>query len=89
MHRMFHGRIWFNNSEVLNWDTSKVTDMEKMFSGATSFNQNISMWNVSNVKNMEQMFEGAEKFNNNNKPLNWGEKLKSVNNMKGMFKGAK
>ncbi|WFQ90751.1 BspA family leucine-rich repeat surface protein [Mycoplasma feriruminatoris] len=89
MHRMFDGRIWFNNSEVLNWDTSMVTDMEKMFNGASSFNQDISKWDVSNVKNMQEMFKGAEKFNNNGKPLNWGDKIKNTNNMKAMFKEAK
>ncbi|WP_158106994.1 BspA family leucine-rich repeat surface protein, partial [Caedibacter taeniospiralis] len=32
-----------------NWDTSHVTDMSAMFSGASAFTQNISAWNVAKV----------------------------------------
>ena len=41
--------------------------MKGMFSGATSFNADISRWNVSNVTNMEGMFNNASSFNNGNK----------------------
>ena len=44
-------------------DTSKVTDMSYMFSGATSFNQPIGNWDTSNVTDMSYMFDGAESFN--------------------------
>ena len=33
--------------------------MNKMFLGATSFNQPLNNWNVSKVKNMSDMFAGA------------------------------
>ncbi|WP_434329428.1 BspA family leucine-rich repeat surface protein [Mycoplasma capricolum subsp. capricolum] len=89
MNSMFYGRKNFNSSELEKWDTSNVTDMGEMFYGVTDFNQDLSKWDTSNVKTFEKMFENAENFNNNNKPLNWGEKLKSANNMKRMFKGAK
>jgi surface protein len=39
--------------------------MSFMFSGATSFNQNISTWNTGNVINMASMFDGASSFNQN------------------------
>jgi len=42
---------------------SKVTQMERMFDGASSFNQDISQWNVSYVTNMRGMFEKASSFN--------------------------
>ncbi|QQH60537.1 BspA family leucine-rich repeat surface protein [Mycoplasmopsis bovis] len=37
--------------------------MAYMFSGATTFNKDISGWNVDNVSTMERMFENASKFN--------------------------
>ncbi len=51
---------------VLNcWDVSSVTDMSRMFKGASKFGQNISTWTVSNVTNMAGMFQDAEAFNRN------------------------
>jgi surface protein len=37
--------------------------MSEMFSGADSFNSDISGWNVSKVVNMNEMFSPAESFN--------------------------
>ena len=42
---------------------SEVTDMQRMFVGASSFNADLSTWDVSNVFNMEAMFFGAFAFN--------------------------
>ena len=57
----------FMNIENLEYvnikDTSKVTDMSSMFSGATAFNQPIGNWDTSKVTNMKNMFKGAESFN--------------------------
>ena len=49
--------------EIEDWDVSNVTDMEKMFRAAGSFNQPLNNWNVSNVNNMGFMFGWAESFN--------------------------
>ena len=48
--------------EINNWDTSRVTNMARMFQGAESFNQPLNNWNVSNVKNMAWMFDIAKYF---------------------------
>ena len=46
-----------------NWDTSKITDMSKLFNEKYSFNEYIAPWNTSNVTNMSGMFWQANQFN--------------------------
>ena len=53
------------NSNISNWDTSNVTNMNSMFNGASLFNQNIGSWNTSNVTIMGGMFANATNFNQN------------------------
>ena len=65
-------------------DLSLVTDLNFMFSRATSFNDNINNWDVSNVTLMSNMFNGATAFN---QPLdNWD--VSSVIDMSNMFNNA-
>ena len=45
------------------WDVSRVTDMERIFYQANSFNADVSKWDVSRVTNMGYMFEEASSFN--------------------------
>ena len=66
------------------WDVSGVERMSGMFSGAVSFNQNISNWDVSGVEWMSGMFSGAISFNQN--ISNWD--VSGVKNMDYMFSGA-
>ena len=35
------------------WDTSKVTNMSRLFQGMAGFNEDISGWNVANVTTMD------------------------------------
>ena len=49
--------------DLSTWDVSQVTDMERIFFGASTFNQDISKWDVSKVTNMSWMFKGATSFN--------------------------
>ena len=63
---------------------SNITQIQYMFSGATSFNQDISMWDTSNVTDMYYMFNGASAFN---QPLNsWN--VSNVTDMSNMFQNA-
>jgi len=43
--------------------TSLVTTFERLYSGATSFNQDISSWDTSNVVRTDRMFNQAFSFN--------------------------
>ena len=65
-------------------DLSMVPSMSAMFSGASSFNQNIGSWNVANVTNLAAMFSGASSFNQNIGSWN----VANVTNLAAMFSGA-
>ena len=43
--------------------TTRVTNMQSLFSYETSFNDDISSWDTSNVTNMNYTFTGASSFN--------------------------
>ena len=58
--------------------------MNSMFSGASSFNGDITGWNVSAVTNMNWMFSGASSFNGDLS----GWDVSAVTNMNSMFSGA-
>jgi len=47
---------------INDWDTSQVTSMTLLFSGLTSFNEDISNWDTSQVTDMSHMFSGATSF---------------------------
>ncbi|MEX0315949.1 MAG: BspA family leucine-rich repeat surface protein, partial [Allomuricauda sp.] len=66
------------------WNTENVTTMQNMFSGADSFNGNISGWNTQNVTTMQNMFAGADSFNGNISGWN----TQNVTTMQNMFAGA-
>jgi surface protein len=62
-------------------DLSQVTNMSRMFRGATAFNQGISGWDVSSVTDMSEMFAGASAFNQDIS----GWDVSSVTSMYAMF----
>jgi flagellin-like protein len=65
-------------------DLSSVTNMRRMFDGASSFNQDISSWDTSTVTNMRRMFFGASSFNQD--ISSWD--TSNVTDMGSMFQGA-
>ena len=73
------------NENISHWDTSNVTNMDRMFEGATYFNSDISHWDTSKVTNMYRMFKDAEYFNRD--IGNWD--VSKVINMNQMFYFAK
>ena len=48
------------NSDISNWDISKLRLTRYMFAGNKYFNQDISNWDVSNVTDMAGMFAESE-----------------------------
>jgi len=71
-----------------DWNTAAVTNMDLMFNGATSFNQDISSWNTAAVTTMTQMFRGASAFNQNINTSGNSWNTAAVTNMYYMFQGA-
>ena len=72
---------WIQGIPISNWDVSRVTNMDRLFSSFTNFNEPLNNWNVSNVTTMAGMFEDCNNFN---KPLdNWN--VSNVTDMHNMF----
>jgi surface protein len=72
------------NSDISQWDVSKVTNMRYMFFHATAFNRDISSWDVSKVTDMNDMFRNATAFNRDIGQWN----VSSVTSMDRMFRDA-
>ena len=66
------------------WDTSLVTDMTELFSGASRFRGNVSAWNLSSVTVTDRMFKSASVFNGSISAWDVGR----VGSMTGMFSSA-
>ncbi|AGJ90622.1 BspA family leucine-rich repeat surface protein [Mycoplasma putrefaciens] len=60
---MITKKIKVGNKEYMTWDTARITSLEGMFWGATSFNGNIENWNTIKVENLDNIFRDAESFN--------------------------
>jgi surface protein len=74
---------WLQGISIGDWDVSRVTNMNNLFSRYANFDEPLTNWNVSRVTNMIDMFVGCTNFN---QPLdNWN--VSNVENMYGMFSG--
>jgi surface protein len=81
--------LWFENKEeckfrfghISDWNTSRVTNMDRVFHDRRDFNEDIGQWDVSNVTNMGWM---ASQFNQDIGQWN----VRNVTDMGGMFYGA-
>ncbi|TPD65910.1 BspA family leucine-rich repeat surface protein [Flavobacterium microcysteis] len=71
-------------ANIGSWNTSNVTNMTTLFSGASVFNQDINNWDTRNVTLMPYMFREARSFNQN--IGNWN--TSNVTSMEGMFENA-
>jgi surface protein len=74
------GAVKFN-SDISNWDTSSLEDMQWMFYETESFTGDLSKWNVSKVWNMREIFYHCWEFNSD--LSQWD--TSSVTSMKSMF----
>ena len=85
MSRAFRGATNLTASSTAGTpDMSSVTDMNFMFNGASSFNQDIGDWDVSQVIGINGMFAGANAFNQDIGDWN----VSQVTDMSIMFSGA-
>ena len=50
---------------IAEWDTSRVTDMDRLFHLQESFNADLNAWNTSSVTTFNFMFSGTDDFNGN------------------------
>ena len=67
-----------------DWDTSRVTNMERLFRNQVDFNEDITTWNTAKVTSMQLMFYGASSFTHDLSA--W--QVAQVTNFGGMFVGA-
>ncbi|MCI5057231.1 MAG: BspA family leucine-rich repeat surface protein, partial [Flavobacteriales bacterium] len=66
------------------WNTSTISNFNEAFSGATSFNSDISGWNVTGTTSLFRMFYNASSFNQDISSWN----VSGISNMGAMFSGA-
>jgi len=79
MNAMFSSSAF--DQDISNWDVSKVTLMNGMFSNNAAFNKDISKWDVSSVRDMGFMFSNNKSFNQDISSWN----VSNVTSMQRMF----
>ncbi len=83
-YRIFRQAPAINQAIIGTWDVGTITNMEQAFTGATTFNQDVSSWDMSNVTTTLNMFSGALAFNQNISGWDVG----NVTNISHMFRNA-
>ncbi|ATZ16808.1 hypothetical protein ELUMI_v1c00800 [Williamsoniiplasma luminosum] len=74
--------------KVPDFISPNIESLERLFEGATKFNQDISKWETQNIVNMASMFRYADAFNQNLKTNGNQWNTSNVTNMIAMFSGA-
>ena len=67
--------------KIGEWNTSNITNMNRLFANMRNFDEDLGGWDVSNVTDMSGMFERAEWFNQSLDA--WD--VSNVTNMEDMF----
>ena len=62
MSAMFQQSANFNNSSIINWNTSNISTMQSCFTNCSRFNQPLN-WNTSSVTSFTSMFSNCSSFN--------------------------
>ena len=60
---MFRNALGFNQP-IGYWNTSKVTNMDRMIHNCTGFNQDLGNWDMTGVTSLREFFAGNSVFNN-------------------------
>lgn len=75
---------YFNDPNILEWDTSRLNDFSEMFKDCLRFDQPLNDWDVSGVTNFSSMFYGASVFN---QPLDQWD-VSQATTLSAMFRNA-
>jgi hypothetical protein len=59
----FYGATSFNDTNIVSWDMTNVTDISYMFFLADTFNRNIYNWNFTDIHDYNFPLYGARNFN--------------------------
>ena len=51
------------HGHIQTWCVGGITNMQYLFNGKTTFNEDLSSWDMSAVTAMDRMFQNAQKFN--------------------------
>jgi len=63
MSSAFENTNFTGHESMSRWNTSNVTNMNRLFRNSTKFNGPVGSWNTSNVTNMAETFYQASTFN--------------------------
>ena len=86
-------KLWLHNQQeaeatygiMAEWDTSQVTDMNRLFEGAIDFNsKELKFWNTASVTSFSYMFAGCRLFDQSLESWDFS----SAQALDGMFNGA-
>ena len=87
LERLFASCWVMNSSTLKDWDVSKITNFNALFSDCRAFNQDLSAWSIENAENLSSMFAGCTSFSQ--ELTEWKDKVTKCTTMEAMFNYAK